>query len=57
MDASAGEIVLPKLLGDLRAQLDGLVVPRHRASVDSSTEPLKRCRVLPVLVSYPQTPP
>ena len=33
MDASAGEIVLPKLLGDLRAQLDGLVVPRHRASV------------------------
>ena len=35
MDAPAGEIVLPKLLSDLRTQLDGLTVPRHCASVDS----------------------
>lgn len=41
MDAPAGEIVLPKLLSDLRTQLDGLTVPRHCASVDS-------CAKLPI---------
>ena len=41
MDAPAGEIVLPKLLSDLRTQLDGLTVPRHCASVDA-------CAKLPV---------
>ena len=41
MDAPAGEIVLPKQLSDLRAQLDGLTVPRHCASMDS-------CAKLPI---------
>ena len=41
MYAPAGKIVLPKLLSDLRPQLDSLTVPRHCASVDS-------CAKLPI---------
>jgi len=58
MDASAGEIVLPKLLSDLGTQLDGLTVPRHCASVYSCAKlPIKDAVVVYTFISEVRNAP